>query len=182
MRTGREGKLSAPIALEAQTQSAAATSGFFQLLMALVFESKHFGITVPERPHVSRSDGGHLIINPKVPVEDRTRLTREQAIELVKLTMVAGEAMKTVLTRRGVEIGRINYQDNGNWRHELHVHLYGRALAAKLQPYGHALAFPATREDFLREMGDLEPLNDGDVAGLRAEIERLLATEKYVQM
>jgi len=147
--------------------------------MALVFESSHFDITVPERPHVSRGDGGHLIINPKVPVEDRTQLTRDQAIELVKLTMVAGEAMKSVLGRRGVAIGRVNYQDNGNWRHELHVHLYGRARDATLQPYGHALAFPATREAFIREMGDLEPLSDGDIRELRAEIERLLATDKY---
>ena len=148
--------------------------------MPLVFESNHFEITAPERPHVSRSDGGHLIINPKVPVEDRTHLTREQAIELVKLTMVAGEAMKTALTRRGIEIGRINYQDNGNWRHELHVHLYGRARGAKLQPYGHFLQLPPTREAFTKAMGSLEPLSLEDCAALRQEIERLLATDKYL--
>ena len=147
--------------------------------MALVFESDHFNITAPERPHVSRADGGHLIINPKAPVEDRTHLSREQAIELVKLTMVAGEAMTTVLTARGVPIGRINYQDNGNWRHELHVHLYGRARNATRQPWGTFLQLPATREAFMREMGDLEPLSGDDARALRAEIERLLASEKY---
>src|SRR4051812_11551484 len=147
--------------------------------MALIFESRHFDITAPEHPHVSRGDGGHLIINPKQTVEDRTKLGRDQAVELVKLTMVAGEAMKTVLTRRGVDIGRINYQDNGNWRHELHVHLYGRARGAKLQPYGHALAFPPTREAFVNEMGDLEPLDTEDIAALREEITRLLQTDKY---
>ena len=147
--------------------------------MPAVFESEHFEIAVPPHPHVSRSDGGHLIIHPKAPVEDRTKLTRDQAVELMKLTMVAGEAMKTVLTQRGIDLGRINYQDNGNWRHALHVHLYGRARSATIQPYGHALAFPPTREAFMKEMGDLEPLNQGDVAALRAEIERLLATEKY---
>ena len=131
------------------------------------------------QPHVSRSDGGHIVIDPKVPVEDRTQLSAEQAIELVKLTMVAGAAMRTVLTQRGVDIGRINYQDNGNWRAELHVHLYGHARGAKLQPWGHALAFPPTREAFQRDMGDLEALNDGDIAELRVEIARLLATEKY---
>src|SRR5258708_2332871 len=89
-----------------------------RLNMVLIFESENFDVITPEQPHVSRSDGGHLIINPKVPVEDRTRLSREQAIELIKLTMVSGEAMKTVLTQKGIEIGRINYQDNGNWRHE----------------------------------------------------------------
>ena len=147
--------------------------------MALVFESGHFEITAPERPHVTRSDGGHLIINPKVAVEDRTHLDREQAIELVKLTMVAGEAMKTVLTRRGIDIGRINYQDNGNWRHELHVHLYGRARNARLQPWGTFLQLPPTRDAFMKEMGNLEALAPEDITALRAEIVRLIATDKY---
>ncbi|MEO7727795.1 MAG: HIT domain-containing protein, partial [Burkholderiales bacterium] len=110
--------------------------------MALIFETTNFSVSTPEQPHVARGDGGHLIINPKVTVEDRTSLSRALAIELMKLTMVCGEAMKTVLTRKGIDIGRINYQDNGNWRHELHLHLYGRAHGAKLQPYGHPLSFP----------------------------------------
>lgn len=147
--------------------------------MAFIFASEHFDITTPEQPHVARSDGGHLIIHPKLPVEDRTRLTREQAIELMKLTMVAGEAMKNVLTQHGIDIGRINYQDNGNWRHELHVHLYGRARGARLQPYGHALAFPPTREAFLSEMGSLEPLAKEDVVALKAAISDLLRSDKY---
>lgn len=147
--------------------------------MALVYEARHFVLKTLDRPHVSRGDGGHVVIDPKVPVEDRTQLTPEQAIELVKLTMVGGEALKTVLSRKGIDIGRINYQDNGNWRAELHVHLYGRARNAKLQPWGHALAFPPTREAFIREMGDLEPLQAEDISELRAEIARLLATDKY---
>ena len=51
----------------------------------------------------------------------------------MKLTMVTGEAMQNVLTKKGIDIGRINYQDNGNWRHELHVHLYGRARGARVK-------------------------------------------------
>lgn len=147
--------------------------------MALVYEARHFLLRTLDQPHVSRGDGGHIVIDPRVAVEDRTQLTREQAIELVKLTMVAGEALKTVLTRKGIAIGRINYQDNGNWRAELHVHVYGRALQAKLQPYGHALDFCGTRDDFRRVMGQLEPLHGDDIAELQAEIGRLLAGEKY---
>lgn len=147
--------------------------------MAVIYEAQHFVLRTLDQPHVSRADGGHIVIDPKVAVEDRTQLTREQAIELVKLTMVGGEAMKTVLTRKGIDIGRINYQDNGNWRAELHVHLYGRARDATLQPWGHALAFPPTREDFRREMGNLEPLREDDIIEVRAEIIRLLANEKY---
>jgi diadenosine tetraphosphate (Ap4A) HIT family hydrolase len=148
-------------------------------MTTVVYAAAHFDIVVPEHPHVTRADGGHLIINPKVAVEDRTKLTREQAIELVKLTMVVGEAMTKVLTRKGIPIGRINYQDNGNWRHELHVHLYGRARNATIQPWGTFLQIPPTRETFNAKMGNLEPLNAADTTELRAEIERLLATAKY---
>lgn len=145
----------------------------------LVYASQNFEVSAPAHPHVSRSDGGHLIINPKVVVEDRTHLSREKAVELMKLTMVVGEAMKSTLGRQGIQLGRINYQDNGNWRHELHVHLYGRALAATTQIYGHPLSFPPTAEAFRAEMNNLEPLTEEDIAALKAEIMRLLATDKY---
>lgn len=147
--------------------------------MMLIYASQNFEITTPGHPHVSRRDGGHLIINPKVPVEDRTRLPREKAIELMKLTMVAGEAMQSALGRQGIQIGRVNYQDNGNWRHELHVHLYGRARGAVIQIYGHPLSFPPTPAAFQEQMGNLEPLSEDDIAALKAEIVRLLATDKY---
>ena len=145
----------------------------------MIYEARHFVLRTLDQPHVSRSEGGHIVIDPKVVVEDRTQLSREQAIELIKLTMVSGEAMKTVLSRKGINIGRINYQDNGNWRAELHVHLYGRAQGATLQPFGHALAFPPTREAFRKEMGKLEALREDDIVELRAEIVRLLASGKY---
>lgn len=147
--------------------------------MTVIFASQYFVVIAPEQPHVSRGDGGHLIINPRAVVEDRTRLTREQAIELMKLTMVTGEAMKIALTRRGIEIGRINYQDNGNWRHELHVHLYGRARAATIQVYGHPLAFPPTAQAFKEQMGNLDRLTADDIAAIKAEMIRLLGSDKY---
>ena len=147
--------------------------------MAVIFEARHFEIVAPGQPHVTRADGGHLVIHPKTRVEDRTQLSREQAIELVKLTMVAGEAMKNVLTRRGIDIGRINYQDNGNWRGELHVHLYGRARSATIQPFGQPLKFPPTKQAFVEQMGDLEPLTAEDIRELNAAIAALLDSEKY---
>ncbi|QQG46416.1 MAG: HIT domain-containing protein [Candidatus Niyogibacteria bacterium] len=146
--------------------------------MPLVFESKSFNIIVPERPHISRADGGHIIIIPKTEVEDRTKLSPEHAVELMKLTMVAGEAMKTALSSRGIEIGRINYQDNGNWTHLLHIHLYGRAKNAPIQKYGAPLNFPATKEEFLVQPA-LPPLNEDDISEISKEIKRLLNTDKY---
>ena len=146
--------------------------------MTLIYESLNFTISAPNPPHVDRLDGGHIRIDPKTTVEDRTKLSPELAKELMMLTMVVGEAMATVLSRRGIDIGRINYQDNGNWRPEFHIHLYGRAKSAKRQPYGEALAFPprATAND---AFADLQALNIEDIAEIRGEIERLLATEPY---
>ena len=93
--------------------------------MALVYEARHCILKTLDQPHVSRSDGGHVVIDPKVTVEDRSQFTPEQAVEL---TMVGGEALKTVLTRKGLRIGRINYQDNGTWRPCDSKHGNGRLL------------------------------------------------------
>lgn len=145
----------------------------------LIFETDNFNVITLDTPHLSRADGGHIIIDPKVAVEDRTKLSLDLAKELMLLTMIVGEAMKTGLGKNGINIGRINYQDNGNWKPELHLHLYGRAKEATHQKYGWALRFPLTAEDFKQEMGQLEPLTTQDIKDIRLEIERLLETSKY---
>jgi hypothetical protein len=43
--------------------------------MPIVFAATGFVISTPEHPDVARGDGGHLIVYPKVTVEDRTQLT-----------------------------------------------------------------------------------------------------------
>lgn len=102
----------------------------------------------------------------------------------MRLTIVAGEAMKTVMNEHGVDIGRINYQDNGNWRvfHPegpyLHIHLYGRAKSSKKQKYGEACFFPSRKDDPEFYQNNT-PLNQKDVEGIRKEIKRLLTLEKY---
>lgn len=106
------------------------------------------------------------------------------AIELARLVSVAGQAMTTVLKKAGIDIGRINYQDNGNWTvfkaegSKLHVHIYGRAKDAKIQKYGQALNFPHKAEypEFYK---DNEPLHEEDIIQIKKEIERLLTEEKY---
>lgn len=147
--------------------------------MPTIFQTKNFKVVASGMPHVSRTDGGHIVVAPLEPVEDRTKLDVARAQEMMVLTMVAGEAMKTVLARHGIEIGRINYQDNGNWKHQLHIHLYGRAKGAVVQKYGTPLQFPPTYEAFVASMGNLEPLTEEDCKEIREEIERLLETEKY---
>lgn len=127
-------------------------------------------------------DGGHIIITPKVPVVDRTQLAPKLAIELMRLTAVAGEAMTTALNRQGIDIGRINYQDNGNWSvfspegSYMHIHLYGRAKSAKVQKYGDACYFPQMNTGFY---DSFEPLNDDDIQEIKKEIEAIFKKEKY---
>lgn len=146
--------------------------------MKTVYETDNHSVNVPEKPHVSRTDGGHLIIIPKIPIEDRTKLSPSLAKELMKLTMIVGEAMNTVLNKNGVDIARINYQDNGNWKHILHIHIYGRAKSAIVQKWGHALHITPTPEEFAKQE-KLEPLNSKDIEDLKVEIEKLINNEKY---
>jgi diadenosine tetraphosphate (Ap4A) HIT family hydrolase len=150
--------------------------------MGMIYETESFSVVAHARPHVDRLDGGHVIIFPKERVVDRTQLSTEQAKELMKLTMIVGQAMGEALNERGIDIGRINYQDNGNWgvfRPEgpsLHVHLYGRAKSARIQKYGDALHLPHRDTGFY---DTFEPLNEGDVEAIRGKIEQISRSEKY---
>lgn len=152
--------------------------------MAKIYESKNFVVEAVDKPHIDRADGGHITITPKKRVVNRQQLTAKLAIELMRLTMVVGAAITAVLNNRGVDIGLINYQDNGNWgvlKHggsHLHIHLYGRAKSAKIQKYGEALYFP-NQEKHPEYYTNLKPLKGGDVRQIRIEIERSLKTPEY---
>ena len=147
-----------------------------------IFLTKNFIVEAVEKPHVSRADGGHIKISPKVRLVDRTELSPELAIELMRLTMVSGEAMTKALNQRGVDVGRINYQDNGNWSvfkpegPYLHIHLYGRAKSAQIHKWGDACYFPQRETGFY---DSFEPLNDGDIKEIRKEIELIFKEDKY---
>ncbi len=150
----------------------------------IIFETENFRVEAVEHPLIDRNDGGHITINPKFKVSTRQELTPAQAIEMMRLSIVVGQAMTTVLISRGVDIGRINYQDNGNWSvfapggPQLHLHLYGRAKSAKIQKYGQACYFPHREEnpDFYK---DLQPLQPNDITLIRHEIMIVLEQEKY---
>lgn len=148
----------------------------------LIFKTKNFIVVAVAKPHVTRTDGGHIKIVPKIRYCDRADLPSKLAIEMAWLTMLVGEAMASGLNKRGIDIGRINYQDNGNWSvfspegPYLHVHLYGRAKSAKVQKYGDALNFPHRETGFYDKV---EPLNEGDVGKITQEIQRLLKEKKY---
>lgn len=132
----------------------------------LIAETDNFTIESHDKPEVGRKDGGHLVINPKKPVADRTYLSPDMVVEMALLTNIAGRAMKDGLAERGIKLGRINYQDNGNWRQELHVHLYGRAIDATYQVYGEPIKAARRPEDKIVQ----EPLAEEDCRAIRVKV------------
>jgi len=152
--------------------------------MAIIYQTKNFIVEAVEKPHVDREDGGHIKIYPKVRLLDRQHLSPKHAIELMRLTIVMGQAMTKVMNEHGVDIGRINYQDNGNWTvfkpegSYLHIHLYGRAKSAKVQKYGQACYFPH-KEENPKYYKNFKPLNEEDIKDIGIEIKRLFKEEKF---
>lgn len=150
--------------------------------MAEIYQTENFIVEAVDEPLVTRKDGGHISINPKIKIVDRTQLSPKLAIELMRLTMLVGEAMAIGLNNRGIDIGRINYQDNGNWgvfKPEgpfLHIHLYGRAKSATIQKYGEACSFPFRETGFYN---GFEPLNSKDILEIQKQIQILLQQKKY---
>lgn len=152
--------------------------------MSNIYESENFIVESLDKPHIDRDDGGHVMISSKVRIIDKQQLSPRQAIELMRLTIVVGQAMNTVMNEHGVDIGRINYMDCGNWgvfKPEgpfLHVHIYGRAKSAKVNKYGQAIYFPHIDEK-PEYYENFKPLNDEDVKDIKFEIKRLLKEDKF---
>lgn len=147
-----------------------------------IYETRNFYIQAAKRPFIDRTEGGHLYIFPKVEIRDRTKLSAPLAIEYMKLSMVVGEALVSAMTRRGITIGIVNYQDMGNWGvfkpegPTLHMQIYGRAKTATIQKYGDAVSLPHRETGFY---DNFKPLNEEDIAEIKVDIETLLLTEKY---
>ena len=139
--------------------------------MAFIYETKNFVVESHERPEIDRLEGGHIKISPKIEIEDRTQLTSKQAIELMRLTIITGVAMKKGMKKSGVNIGRINYQDNGNWTPHLHIHLYGRAVDARIQKFGEPI-IDGHRDEY-------KQLNSEDVENIRTEIVNEFKLDKF---
>lgn len=100
-------------------------------------------VVVPDRPHISVADGGHLLVVPKRHVRDRRDLTDQEALDIFKGSRIAAEALAAAF---GTDW--FNFQENGNWSLDgesdphMHLHVYGRARTAVHQPFGEALRFP----------------------------------------
>jgi len=150
--------------------------------MTLIYETNNFIVEAVDKPHITREEGGHIKIVPKTKVVNRQQLKPKEAIELMRLTIVVGEAITIAMKKRGIDIGRINYQDNGNWSvfspegPYLHIHIYGRAKDAKIQKYGEAISLPKRETGFYE---NFKPLNEEDIKEIRKNIILILKKPKY---
>ena len=105
--------------------------------MAVIFETKDFSVETPDtKPHHSRSNGGHVKVSPRIDVDHRQELPLDIAAGLMHLPIVTGEAVTNVMRANGIDVVRINYQDNGNWAHrpDRNCHAKRRWQGRKLSP------------------------------------------------
>lgn len=151
--------------------------------MAIFYETENFIVESHEQPFVSRQDGGHVRIRVKDKnVTDRTRLEPKVAIELMRLTMIVGEALEKAMNIRGVPVVKINYQDMGNWAFKtgdtpfLHIHVFGRASNSTKQIWPESVYLPDRGTGFY---DNFEPLNVEDISEIKNQIELIESKEKY---
>ena len=89
------------------------------------------------------------------------------------------------MTKRGIEIGNMNWQEMGNWSVfkpegiTLHIHVFGRAKNAKVQKYGEAVKLPFRETGFYDVF---KPLNEEDIKQIKIEIADLLKHDKYTSL
>ena len=151
--------------------------------MSQIYETQNFIVESHSEPFVSREDGGHIRIKVKdLSITDRTVLEPIQAIELMRLTMIVGEAFKIAMNNRGIPVVKINYQDMGNWAFKtgkksfLHIHVFGRATNATKQIFPESVYLPSRESGFY---DGFDPLSDEDIEEIQKQIKIVEGQEKY---
>lgn len=149
----------------------------------VIYDTENFVVAVPKVPHIPRTDGGHLWIRSKKKYfSSRIELEPKLAIEVMRLTMLVGEAMEKAIKNRDINVERINYQENGNWAYqkgmnpEFHIHLYGRTKDSKTQTWSEALVFPNKSTGFY---DNFERFNNEDIEEIKKQINLLEKEDKY---
>ena len=150
-----------------------------------IYDSGNFTVsTMQENPHIDRKDGGHLMVASKEHFTDRTEFPPALATEAMRLSIIAGKALKRAMRERGINVQRINYQENGNWAFRnggsyapyFHIHLYCRTPESKEQTWGQALRFPDPDTGYYDH---LEPLNEEDIQLIVKYISEYDCSEEY---
>ncbi len=161
--------------------------------MPIILETDKFIVKAHDVPHHDRDNGGHAVVSPKERFSDRTQMPMSLYVSMMKLVMLTGEAITTVMKQKGVDIARINYQDNGNWAYfpsvnkepDIHIHLYVRSNSEahptgdeRFKSFPDALYFPFI-EEAPEFYAPFKPYSNEDVSDILGEMQRLLSSEKY---
>lgn len=148
-----------------------------------IYQTDNFIVEAHLKPFIPRNEGGHVRIRVKDDsITDRTKLDPKTAIELMRLTMVVGEALQVAMNKVNIKVIKINYQDMGNWAYKegklpfLHVHVFGRTAEAVKQPWPESMYLPDRKTGFY---DGFEPLNSADIDGIREEVISIFQIEKY---
>lgn len=158
--------------------------------MPQVLETQDFTVDAPDKPLHSRDNGGHIVIRPKQHYSEHFDLPLSIAADFMHLSMLVGEAATIVLRKRGLDVARINYQENGNWAYKpewkskpnVHLHMFIRTTRerhpdndSRFQAFPEALTFPPMGDYYAK----FEPLTEEDCADIRDEVLKLSRTGKY---
>jgi hypothetical protein len=115
-------------------------------------------------------------------------------VGLMQLVTITGEAITNVMRSKGVDVVRINYQDNGNWSYfpdmkkepYIHVHLYVRSnnevhpIADKrFKSFPNALYFPY-RGDVPEYYESFQPYSKEDCVDFRKEIRNTARSKRSI--
>lgn len=152
--------------------------------MLTIFETEDFTVKAPDKPHHSRANGGHIIMAPKHSAAHLYELEPGVAKDMTILSMLVSEAATKVLRGQGIDIVRVNYQDNGNWAYKkakptpyVHLHLYFRSRNEKhpdndprFQPFPDALTLPPYESGYFDKF---EPLTEEDCRLIKDECLRM---------
>lgn len=122
-------------------------------------------LVLPNAPHLSVSDGGHLLVATVRHVASRADYSLAEVREVHQLTVAAARALLVLGWADW-----INFQENGNWSVDTpagphsHTHVYGRSKSSTTQSFGEPLRLPTRMELAsrpaaglsIRELADLE--------------------------
>jgi diadenosine tetraphosphate (Ap4A) HIT family hydrolase len=148
-------------------------------------------LVCPAKVLCDRRDGGHLIVNPRRPVWERSALTTGELLAWSLLVAATGAAMLDVLP--ALQGGCLNYWEAGNWalndaaapvgpkspleHRRVHMHLFGRSRAAQHPDWrwGESPRFPAFA-DSDQWSAQFAPLTEDESSLVVARTSALLAT------
>jgi len=157
----------------------------------IVFESQSGSVVCPDKVLCDRRDGGHLIVNPRRPVWERSALTTGELLAWSVLVAATGQAMLDVLP--ALEGGCLNYWDAGNWslndlaapaghkrpveHRRVHQHIFGRSPRAQHDDWrwGESPRFPGFA-DSDAWCAQFAPLTPDECDAIATRTAALLAT------